>query len=750
MSNCRRLVISFLPLFVALLPCGMSGTQNQPLRASAEQRGFFIGAAVAVSPFRNEPIYRETLGREFNIIVAENAFKWDSVRPSRTTFNFRDTDALVDFAQASNMKIRGHTLVWHNQIPGWLTNGNFSRDEVIAILREHILTFVGRYKGRVWAWDVVNEAVDDSTGGLRTGSFWYQKIGPDYLRLAFEFAREADPGAKLYYNDYSSEGLNTKSNGVFNLVSSLKSQGIPIDGVGWQMHQVNGFRMQPANRTNAKRLAELGLEISITEMDVRINLPTTPEKLAEQAQAYRDAINFCLTEPNCKALLMWGFTDKYSWIPAFFSGFGDALIYDMSYQPKPAYFALKEVLEQGRQQRSPANYDESKVGAYTLPDPLILNDGKPVRTATDWTKRRRPEILELFEAKVYGRSPQPPKDISYEVFDLDEHVLDGKAIRKQVTIHLSPKKDGPKEDLLMYLPTGSRKPVPMILSLNFSGNQAATADPRIKLATVWNPRTHEKQQASEQSRGRAQDPIEKILARGYAFGTICYQDIEPDFKGGYVHGIRPPLFKPGQTEPAPDDWGAIGVWSYGLGRALDYLEKDKDIDSKRVAIMGHSRLGKTVLWAGAMDRRFAMVLSSCSGEGGASLARRNYGETIRNLADAFPYWFCANFAKYADHADQLPVDMHELIALIAPRPVYVTGGETDRWADPKGEFLACVAAGPVYRLLGAQDLGTDQMPALDQPIMQTIAYHIHTGGHAVTAFDWDQFLTFADKHLRAH
>jgi endo-1,4-beta-xylanase len=317
------------------------------LRASADERGFYIGAAVAVSPFRNEAIYQDTLRREFNIIVAENAFKWTSVHPSRTNFNFTDTDALVDFAQANNMRIRGHTLVWHNQIPDWLTSGNFSRDDVIAILREHILTLVGRYRGRVWVWDVVNEAIDDSTGALRTSSFWYQKIGPEYIRLAFEFAREADPDARLYYNDYSAEGLSTKSNGVYSLVSNLKSQGVPIDGVGWQMHQVNGFRIQPANVTNARRLADLGLEISITEMDVRINLPDTAEKLAQQSDAYRDAINFCLTQPNCKALLMWGFTDKYSWIPGTFAGWGDALILDMSYQPKPAYFAIKEVLEQG-------------------------------------------------------------------------------------------------------------------------------------------------------------------------------------------------------------------------------------------------------------------------------------------------------------------------------------------------------------------------------------------------------------------
>jgi hypothetical protein len=339
--------------------------------------------------------------------------------------------------------------------------------------------------------------------------------------------------------------------------------------------------------------------------------------------------------------------------------------------------------------------------------------------------------------------------LHYDVFDSDEHALAGKAIRKQVTIYFASKKEGPKEDLLIYIPAGSAKPATVILLINFAGNQAVSTDPAIKLATIWNSKTHERQQVPEEFRGQMKDfDLEKILARGYAFATVCYQDIEPDFKGGYVHGIRPLFLKAGQTEPAGDEWGAIGAWSYGLSRAMDYLEKDKAVDAKRVAIAGHSRLGKTVLWAGALDQRFAMVISSCSGEGGASLARRNYGETTRNLVDAFPYWFCSNFRKYADHADDLPVDTHELIALLAPRPVYVTGAEEDKWADPKGEFLACAAAGPVYRLLGALGLGTDQMPPLDQPIMHTIGYHYRTGAHAVTAFDWEQFLGFADMHLQ--
>jgi hypothetical protein len=396
------------------------------------------------------------------------------------------------------------------------------------------------------------------------------------------------------------------------------------------------------------------------------------------------------------------------------------------------------------------NYDESKVGTYTLPDPLVFANGQPVRTAREWRERRRAEIFQLFQTNVYGRSPQPPKSIRYKIFDEDHHALGGKAIRKQVSIYLSPRDDSHKEDLLLYLPAGAHQPVPVILSLNFGGNQSLTKDPGVKLPMLWDRNTHERHQASEASRGSETGyDVEKTLAHGLGFATIYYQDIDADFKGGFEYGIRPLFLQPGQSAPTPDEWGAISAWAYGLSRALDYLEKDKGVDAKRVAVMGHSRLGKTALWAGASDPRFAMVLSSCSGEGGASLTRRNYGETIRNLVDVFPYWFCANFQKYAGHAGQLPVDAHELIALNAPRPVYVTSAEDDKWADPRGMFLACVAAGPVYRLLGSQDLGTDQMPALNQPILHTLAFHYRTGEHAVTAFDWEQFLTFADKHLRA-
>lgn len=403
------------------------------------------------------------------------------------------------------------------------------------------------------------------------------------------------------------------------------------------------------------------------------------------------------------------------------------------------------------QTKIPANYDESKVGSYSLPDPLVLENGKPVRDAQTWLRHRRPEILHLFEGNVYGRSPGRPKDMSFEILDSDPHSLGGKAIRKQVRIYFSADKNGPKEDVLIYLPAGASRPAPLILTLNFSGNQSVIPDPAVRLAMLWDRTKKARHEAAEESRGASKDfkdAVEKVLARGYGFATICYGDIEPDFIGGTPYGVRSTYLKPGQTEPAPDEWGAIAAWGWGLSRALDYMQGDRAIDAQRVAILGHSRLGKTVLWAGARDTRFAMVLANCSGEGGASLARRNYGETVKNMNVNFPYQFCTNYQKYGDHVDALPVDTHELIALIAPRPVYLGTAEEDRWADPKGEFLAAVAAGPVYRLLGKRGLEADQMPPVNDAILHDIGYHCRSGKHEVTDFDWDHYLMFADMHLR--
>ncbi len=398
------------------------------------------------------------------------------------------------------------------------------------------------------------------------------------------------------------------------------------------------------------------------------------------------------------------------------------------------------------------NYDESKVPNYTLPDPLVMADGQRVRDARTWTTKRRPEILELFRTNVYGRSPARPKTMSYELAEISREALGGKAVRKQVTAHFSPKKDGPKMEILLYLPAGARKPVPVFLSLGFTPNQGVHTDPAIRMGDIWLRKPAAdgsvKQPATENSRGSAISRwgVERILARGYGLAVVYYCDIEPDFDGGMKYGIRPLYDKPGQARPA-DAWAAIGAWAFGLSRVMDYLETDKDVDAKHVAVMGHSRLGKTALWAGAEDTRFAMVISNDSGEGGAAISRRRFGERVKNLNTVFPHWFCDNYRKYNDREDDLPVDQHMLIALIAPRPVYVASAQEDLWADPKGEFLAASAAGPVYRLLGKHGLDTDQMPAVERPIMNTVGYHVRAGKHDITAYDWDRYMDFADKHF---
>jgi hypothetical protein len=401
-------------------------------------------------------------------------------------------------------------------------------------------------------------------------------------------------------------------------------------------------------------------------------------------------------------------------------------------------------------QDPPENNDESKVEKYTLPELLVLENGKPVRDAATWNKLRRPEILKLYESQIYGRTPAKSIKSRYKLISTDTSALGGKAVRKQITVHFSDKEDGPRMDLLLYLPAGPRKPVPAFVGLNFTGNHTVSADPGINLGRVWVKSV--RKTADEKARGSAVGrwPVETILSRGYALATTNYNDIEPDFPGGIQHGIRPLFFRPGQTEPAADEWGALGAWAWGMSRAVDYLQTDKDVDSNSIALIGHSRIGKAALWAGAQDPRFAIVISNDSGEGGAALSRRNFGETVERLNSHFPHWFCTNYRQYSHHADQLPVDQHMLLALIAPRPLYVASAEEDLHSDPRGEFLSAVAAGPVYKLFGKTGLGTDQMPLVNRPMGETIRYHIRTGKHDVTAYDWDQYLSFADSNFHRH
>lgn len=400
------------------------------------------------------------------------------------------------------------------------------------------------------------------------------------------------------------------------------------------------------------------------------------------------------------------------------------------------------------------NYDESKVPDFELPDPLVALSGDTVVDDATWRDLRRPEILDLFEEHVYGKSPDRPAHVVFEVTSSDEDALDGKALRKEVTIWFQGEEQGPSMSLLMYLPK-SRKSAPAFLGLNFGGNHSISDDPGITLNTGWFRNRPERgyvdNRATEQTRGSAASrwPIEMIVDRGYAVCTVYYGDIDPDFDDGFENGVHPLFDESTGGERDTAAWGSIAAWAWGLSRALDYLELDDDVDASHVAVLGHSRLGKTSLWAGAQDERFSLVISNDSGCGGAALSRRRFGETVTRINTSFPHWFCDGFNQYNDNENALPVDQHMLIALMAPRPVYIASAVEDKWADPRGEFLSGFHATPVYGLFGKQGLEESSDPGVDEPRNSgSIGYHVRSGGHDVTDFDWRQYLGFADRHLR--
>ncbi len=396
------------------------------------------------------------------------------------------------------------------------------------------------------------------------------------------------------------------------------------------------------------------------------------------------------------------------------------------------------------------NYDEAKIREYRLPDPLLVHGGTRIETSEEWREKGRPATLKLFAEQMFGKAPVgKPEEMAFKLDKEVEDALNGKAIRREYVVTFA-KDKGPKVRLLLYLPKGADGPVPAFLGLNFRGNQTVEADPRITLNegfVLGGKKEGDNKELAEKIRGSAAGrwSAEMVVSRGYALATACCGNIDPDYDDGFKNGVHP-LFTEGK--PKPDEWGTVAAWAWGLSRLLDVLEEVEEVDGKRVGVLGHSRLGKTSLWAGATDERFVFAISNNSGCGGAALSKRAFGETVGRINQNFPHWFNGNFKKYNEKEDDLPFDQHQLIALIAPRPVYVASATKDRWADPKGEFLSLVHAEPVYQLFHDAPFGFKEQPQAGRCVGRVMGYHLREGKHDVTPEDWTHYLDFADKWVK--
>lgn len=402
-----------------------------------------------------------------------------------------------------------------------------------------------------------------------------------------------------------------------------------------------------------------------------------------------------------------------------------------------------------------ANTDESKVPKFDLPELLVSKDGKRIGNAKAWEQIRRPEILKIFEEKVFGKAPAEELAIDITEKVLNSEGLNGKATIKEVTFTFQNNGKSQEAVLLLFLPNQPSKPVPVFLGYNFSGNHTVFPDETILITRSWrrdDPNLGvQDNEASTLSRGAkfSRWPILNIINRGYGLATMYYGDIDPDFDDGFKNGVHALFDKSTNGKLQGDDWGSIATWAWALTKVMDYFETDAVIDHQKVAVIGHSRLGKTSLWAGASDPRFALVISNDSGCGGAALSKRRFGETIHAINTRFPHWFCDNFNQYNDKEDKMPFDQHMLIALMAARPVYIASAKDDSWADPKGEFLSGKHASPAYHLYGLKGLEIDNQPPVNQPEKSGhIGYHIRSGRHDITVYDWEQYLDFADKHWK--
>jgi dienelactone hydrolase len=371
------------------------------------------------------------------------------------------------------------------------------------------------------------------------------------------------------------------------------------------------------------------------------------------------------------------------------------------------------------------NYDESKVPAYTLPEILVSQNKKKITSVKDWENIRRPEILSLFETNIYGTMPKKYDRIAFTLKNEDKKAMDGKAHLKEVEISVTNNNETVLINLVMFVPNQKKKPVPAFLLINNRGKNNTSAS-RDTISGFW--------------------PAEQVISAGYAIAAFHYSDAAPDNKDTFQNGV---LRLYPEHLKADDGMKAIGAWAWAASRVMDYFEKDKDIDASKVTVTGHSRGGKASLWAAAQDTRFAMCVSNCSGNSGAALSHRRYGETINRINTSFPHWFNNNYKKYNNNEDALPLDQHMLIALIAPRPVYITNATLDLWADPKGTYMAEKEAEKVYSLYRLRSALPENPPAINTPVVKPpLAYHIREGKHDLTAYDWAQFVKTADIHFK--
>lgn len=408
---------------------------------------------------------------------------------------------------------------------------------------------------------------------------------------------------------------------------------------------------------------------------------------------------------------------------------------------------LMTVATQGQNKNAPVNYDESKVPAFEVPDVLKCEDGKRIETVSQWEKKRRPELLRMFSEQEYGVTPRHTGiKVKYDIIASNQKAMNGLATQKQVLFKFTGKNGKTHQALLLlYIPNGIKGRVPVIVSYNFHGNQTTTLEEDV----IFSPSKEQMKNAGSENWIRGEQAsrwsYELALRRGYAVATMNYHDIYPDSPDLRKYGISPLL--PDYKEDSRDDneWGAIGIWAWGYSRIADYLEKEKQIDKNCMVVLGHSRLGKTSLWAGVQDKRFKVVISNDSGCGGAALSKRVFGENIARITANFPHWFCPVFNVYSENETSLPFDQHELLALVAPRHVYVASAEDDQWADPRGEYLSLYYTEPVYRLYDMQGLPSDEQPAIHQPQHFDVGYHIRAGKHDVTEYDWQCYLDFCDK-----